>query len=364
MQAAFASDAYKQLRTALLNGEQPDICSVCWNKEKLGLTSYRQVYNNDIKYQDLIDIDNPELKYIDIKFDNNCNLQCSYCDIGSSNQFERARKYFDRHNISYPNNLIATENYYSDEKEQSIKQIAHSLKILKVTGGEPLLSKQFVRTVDYLIEQGFAKNIDLKITTNATVFNREFLNKLSEFKQVRITISVDAVGKLYDYIRWPYNFNMFQQRIDELFEYILANDYAHNKKFKVNFAAVLNIYNVLNIVEAVTWFHSLPTRYNIGEYYFNNHYDFNPSIHPSNHPLSIYTLPQEILNEAAGRVDSIKHANNMLPVVNEIYSKLKHNPNITPSTSLKTFTEKYDMQKGTDYKTILDPIIVEHINRS
>ena len=73
---AFHSNEASTLRQQLDNNENPKICNVCWNKESMGVESYRQIYNK--QYRSSLS-NKPVLKYIDIEFDNVCNLQCRMC---------------------------------------------------------------------------------------------------------------------------------------------------------------------------------------------------------------------------------------------------------------------------------------------
>ena len=357
MQDAFSSSEMAQLRTQLLNGEKPDVCHICWQKEDLGMPSYRQAYNRRAGFVELLDIDNPELKYVDIKFDNNCNLQCSYCDISSSNQFERARAYFDAHGLEHPNNLDAKSDHYSTQKRNYILDIAPSLRVLKVTGGEPLLSKDFVFVVDYLLEHNLAQNIELNITTNATLFNTVLLDKFNQFKRVTVTISVDSVGPLYDYIRYPYNWNKFNQRIHELLNYT-----AHNRKFKLKFAAIVTCYSLYDNVNMFEWIRELEITHGLQPGTLLQHSDFNVGIHPIDHPLSILALPESMLAPARELVLNYKHAHLLENTVIPVFTNLKTDPNVKPRISLGRFTHLYDRQRGTDYSAVLDPRIIDYIN--
>jgi len=99
--------------------------------------------------------------------------------------------------------------WYQDEKflyDDLMYNIAN-LKKLRLIGGEPMLIKEIIATLRRLIEHGHSKTIGLTTVTNGTVFNEEFCELLSHFKQAIMGISVDGVGAIDDYIRsnsnWP-----------------------------------------------------------------------------------------------------------------------------------------------------------------
>lgn len=359
MQEAFYSEHFNQLRQDLLDGKKPDICHVCWHKEELGIPSYRQAYNSREVFNEILDLENPSLKYIDVKFDNNCNLQCSYCDISSSNQFEKARDFFDKHGLEHPNNLDAKKDFYSDKKEQYIIELAKSLRVLKVTGGEPLLSKNFINVLNHLIDNDYARNIELHLTTNGTKFNKTLLSKLNSFQKVVITISIDSVGNLYDYIRYPFNWKKFNERVYEILGYA-----ADKNKFKIKFAAIVTAYSILDTVPVFEWTRQLEKDFDLTPGALLSKFDFNVSIYPLDHPLSVFALPQEILDLAKQKVDQYKEKEFLESTVIDVFGKLKTDVNLKTKISLKRFTQLYDMQRNTDHTKVLHPIIIDYINRS
>ena len=69
-------------------------------------------------------------------------------------------------------------------------------------GGEPFYSKSFKKLVDALIDNGSSKNISMNLSTNGTIFNASLMDKmLRNFKRVGINLSIDGIGKHFDYIR-------------------------------------------------------------------------------------------------------------------------------------------------------------------
>jgi hypothetical protein len=75
LQQAFLSPVVDEIRQQMSRGEKPYMCGVCWDKEERGEQSYRKRYQKKFRavYENL---EQPKLKYLDLKFDNYCNLQC------------------------------------------------------------------------------------------------------------------------------------------------------------------------------------------------------------------------------------------------------------------------------------------------
>ena len=59
--------------------------------------------------------------------------------------------------------------------------------------------------------------MQLDITTNGTKFTNDFLDKILQFKQLRLRISVDGTKDVYEYIRYPFPWKVFNKSIENLF---------------------------------------------------------------------------------------------------------------------------------------------------
>ena len=70
----------------------------------------------------------------------------------------------------------------------------------------------------------------LMITTNASKFVKRILDKLQHFKKVELTVSVDGQGAVYDYIRYPYTWDQWKGRMNELFEFAETTGMKKDKK--------------------------------------------------------------------------------------------------------------------------------------
>ncbi|MBB22289.1 MAG: hypothetical protein CMN04_05250, partial [Roseibacillus sp.] len=92
----------------------------------------------------------------------------------------------------------------------------HTLQ-LKVLGGEPTINKKVHSVFQYAIDKGYAKDIDLKITTNFTNMNKTY-EMFDEFKSCKINASFDASGPTYDYIRRPAKWESVKKHLLEFGE--------------------------------------------------------------------------------------------------------------------------------------------------
>ena len=87
-----------------------------------------------------------------------------------------------------------------------------------MTGGEPTIIKRNLDYIDKMIQNGHAGDVELIFTTNATNINKNFIEKSKKFKSVSFNVSIDAVGKLANYIRNPSDWNTIDKNMKTLYK--------------------------------------------------------------------------------------------------------------------------------------------------
>ena len=95
---------------------------------------------------------------------------------------------------------------------------------MKVTGGEPFLSKSFLKFIDNLYQWDFCKNITIVIYTNTTFVPKiKFIKALEKFKSVSLQLSIDSVGKRNDFLRSGSDWKTVEQVADFWFNFKSEN---------------------------------------------------------------------------------------------------------------------------------------------
>ena len=89
-----------------------------------------------------------------------------------------------------------------------------NLKYVHLLGGETLYDENFYTICEALIERGAAQNVIMGTTTNGTVYNERIEHIIRNFKEVHLGISIEAVSKLNDYIRYPSQVNEIKRNIE------------------------------------------------------------------------------------------------------------------------------------------------------
>lgn len=214
------------VRAEMLAGKRPKECHMCWHLEDKGISSDRfeqlKTWGSDPKDYTLDP--NYKPKMIEIVFDNLCNLNCSYCDSGQSSSWSAIlnrtgpwgletdhRHLYEKIHIK-PG---TTKEEYLNAWNEWWPQIKANVVKLKISGGEPLLSPSFWKTMDGL--QGNSPHLELSINSNMSV-SPDNISKLisyqSSIKSMNITASIDAVGPLAEFCRAGLDYDLFLDNVN------------------------------------------------------------------------------------------------------------------------------------------------------
>lgn len=182
------SEYLKELKEKFLRDEIDDTCLHCVNAEKNGLQSIRQHF---IKRhgEDITE----KVDYLELRASNLCNFQCKMCGPDSSS-------------------LIAGEIFtVTDNNWEEITKLSENLNYLTLTGGEPMLIKQYYNLLDHLIEKNKNK-ILLRVYTNCSTYNPIFVEKILKFKTV-LNLSIDGVGNTAELQRTGTHWNTINDNV-------------------------------------------------------------------------------------------------------------------------------------------------------
>lgn len=200
------SDYMKQIKQAFLLDDRHPGCKACWQVEDKGYTSLRQRTAGEYTVLG-IDIAKQDLHTVEIDLTNLCNLKCLMCNEESSSAFLAENKLLRINQIKQKD--IKWDKQAFANLESLVLQ--HP-KILTIRGGEPFYIKALYELLNN-IPNHMAKSMVIHVTTNCTVWNTKWQKVLSKFRLVRLMFSIDAVDKLYEYIRYPADWNTVQKNI-------------------------------------------------------------------------------------------------------------------------------------------------------
>ena len=252
------------LRDRFLNGEYLNECSHCWTLEKNGITSLRQHYskfNEKIFYSTLLD--KPTLKTMDLRIENICNFKCRICSPSSSSQVasEQLKISTNSEEKQKIKDIIKKSNWLESKPDflDDIVQNLDNIISLDFYGGEPFLVPRIKDFLQQVVDIGLHKQIRLHFNTNGSIFDKNIVNLLTQFKEVDIGFSIDDIQQRFEYQRGG-SWLQVESNIKNYLEYSSDN-------FTFAIHPTINIQNVLYLDELVDWIHSLklPIYYNVLE---------------------------------------------------------------------------------------------------
>ena len=248
-------------RKQMLTGQRPGGCQYCWNIEDLdkSLISDRQIRNGSLFKEERVRAlkNNPQEshvnpEYVELSFSNLCNFKCGYCHPKASSRFYNEIKEFGPYTASLNHRCdIDWFKMYEEENNPFIEawwkwwpDLSKDLKILRITGGEPLIQKSTFKMLDFLNEY---PNPELELNVNSNlgsklsildnfctqIKNLKDNNKIRAFK---LFSSIDTWGPQAEYIRTGLNLETFETNLKH---YLTTTDYPLTLMITFNIFSVL-----------------------------------------------------------------------------------------------------------------------------
>ena len=221
----------KQQRKMMLEGKRPDECSYCWKVEdtegvhfsdriKKSSSSWARNHIQTIAKQEWNH--NTVPTHVEVSFSNVCNMKCVYCSpVFSSEWWSEINQHGPYPTSDQFNNLdwIAEtgrtpylkreNNPYIDAWWKWWPDIRSKLHVLRVTGGEPFLSKDTSKLIKD-IETGGCEQMELHINSNLQIpfwKLNSYMTDIADLKEnqlikdAKIFTSCDTHGEQAEYIR-------------------------------------------------------------------------------------------------------------------------------------------------------------------
>ena len=281
----FYNEYFENLRHQSKNGNTITGCQRCYEEENNNKLSLRTRLNNhNVIGLDSIDMDNPKIQYLELSLSNACNLMCRMCDSRYSYKlFNEEVKY---------NGKPFSKTEHTKANIDSIYPLLKNCKFIKFTGGEPLIIPDHWNIIDYIISNGYSKNITLNYSTNCTVYpKKKITDAWKEFKNIELAVSLDSIDKTE---------NEYQRHLS-VQEDIIKNILAYTKLPSVKLIArpTVTIYNAYTLPETLTWLH-------------NNNIAFNPTHCSYPAHLSVTTLPRKQKDIIGKKYKDFKYQSNQI----------------------------------------------------
>lgn len=261
------AELMKSIRKNMLDGVWSEECGRCQQEEQAGLES-RRMYELrawDYTLADAKKDTQPDgtitvrSSYYDLRFGNLCNLACRMCGPTDSHtwyeqwaEYHGSTKYQDTHGeVELKRNekgRLYTTDYdwhnsesFWDQIEMNIPYIQH----VYMAGGEPMMIERHYEFLKKCIGSGHAGNITIEYNTNMTSLPPRVLEMWKEFKQIRVGCSIDGMGEVLEYQRWPVK---WRQAINNLNK---VDQLPNNVVAWV--AYTVTAYNIFHLPEFMLW---------------------------------------------------------------------------------------------------------------
>jgi len=237
----------EKIQQDLLNDIATPACQACWDLEDQGLESDRILQNRNFDYQSnrdikLIEQDCHEgknsLQSVKIWTSRKCNGACVVCDPYFSTTWGSLKQ-------------VSIEN-----KTKSMDELNNidwaNLKQISLIGGEPLYEPRNFNILQKLIDYNNTNCFVTMVTNGSVKLKESQINILSQLTNLNFCLSIDGIGPVHEYLRWPLKWNQLEKNI-ELY-----------RSLNIDLCASYTISN-MNIMyynETVKWFKDNDIRYN------------------------------------------------------------------------------------------------------
>jgi hypothetical protein len=239
------TDQKKLDRAQMQRGERPAGCEYCWKIEDMGVNavsdrvykskiypieSLSQAYNTPAN-------DDVNLRTLEIAFDRTCQFACSYCNPAFSSTWARDIK----NNGPYQGLVSDGRNHFTHEHESAQlyrfgeinpyveaffawweTDLHRTLQELRITGGEPTMSGELWKLIDWFKTNKGKSQTRLAINSNLGMDRLrllEFVEKTQDIPHLEIYTSNEAFEGQAEYIRDGLDYDLWMHNVQELLEH-------------------------------------------------------------------------------------------------------------------------------------------------
>ena len=197
-------ESNQHIRNSLKSGTWPVSCQMCEQRETVDPEFSNRAYQLKLHQDVAVDYNGAHaLTQLDLRWSNTCNYACVYCGPYFSSLWA----------AEMGEQVNAGRTTFDQLKEYTYDKLA-GLQEVYLAGGEPLM----IRENGELLDRLYAVNPDclVRITTNLSNLKTGVYAKIKQFKNVQWEVSVEAVGKQFEYIRYPGVWSELESNLKQL----------------------------------------------------------------------------------------------------------------------------------------------------
>lgn len=257
----------KLARKEMLEGNRPSECDYCWKIEDASSSNlsdraiksaqpWSQPRMTEVKNLPWSSSITPS--YVEVSFGNECNFKCAYCAPHISSSIMKELREFGPYTSQggFAVDKLKEEGLYpfsKDEENPYVEafwkwwpQLTTTLKVFRVTGGEPLLNPNTFRLLDYF-KNNPMPDLTFAVNSNLGVPEQTFKKFLQEvkyltdnklIKEFQLFTSIDTFGKNAEFVRFGLNYELLMNNVKTYLNEI--------KDSELIFMCAYNAFSVLN----------------------------------------------------------------------------------------------------------------------
>ena len=226
-------------------GNRPKGCEYCWKIEDMGRDAVSdRVYKSKIYPIKALDeaYTQPHqadvnLRTLEIAFDRTCQFACSYCNPAFSSTWVRdinqngpyaglvsdGRNHFTHaHDHSQLYRYGETNPYVDAFFAWWETDLHRTLQELRITGGEPTMSGELWKLIDWFKNNQGRSQTRLAINSNLGMDRirlLDFINRIQGIPHLEIYTSQESIGAQAEYIRDGLDYDLWMHNVQELLEH-------------------------------------------------------------------------------------------------------------------------------------------------
>ncbi len=380
----------KECRRQMQTGERPKECEYCWKIEDIKRDNVSDRIFKTVIYEDK-DIDyaarlewneDVNLKTLEIAFDRTCNFACSYCNPAFSTTWAtdvREKGSYEnlvsdgRNHFTHPHD--GAQPYKHNEENPYIQafwkwwpELSQCLQELRVTGGEPLMSPETWKLIDFFEKNGsgtMALAINSNLGAKDEIIDR-FIEKSHLIGTLDVYTSNESIGSHAEYIRDGLSWDRWINNMNKLL--------SKGKFRQVHVMMTINSLCLFSITDFMDKLLELKTKYGHGRIHFSVNLLRFPSFQ------SCLALPSEIRTERKAHLEKWLADHKVDPRLHEMetsslqrlvdYLDVVKTPHLDSSPrevlekDFKKFFQQYDRRRGKSFEKAFEnsPALIAWFN--
>jgi len=215
----------QDIKNSMARDQWPDECLRCKQSER---TKGKSIRTNSIDRHKILHPIRKDYLIVGGVLDNVCNSACQSCNADLSTKI----------------GSLSSKKYPRIDNYDVFKKLPLDRVVeLDVNGGEPSASKLYKT----MLKELPANTKIVRINTNGSRIIKEIEDVLKRNIMVIVTMSLDGVGKVHDYVRWPIKWTNYKKTVDAYKD--LQKKY---KSLQIDFwttVSCLNVETLPNIID-------------------------------------------------------------------------------------------------------------------